>query len=219
LVLVGRELEIKVCGLNTVETAHAAVRAGAHWLGLVLAPSVRRVAPAEARPLVEAVAARWVGVFVDEEPRVVARIARELGLAAVQLHGSESPETCRAVRAETGLPVWKAVRRPGGPEAIAPWWEVADVVLIDSGAGTGRPLPWSRMAVPPPGERPAPVFLAGGLAADNVGRAIAALRPDGVDASSRLERAPGDKDPSRIEAYVAAARVAARVEPASAPSR
>ena len=214
----GSRLEIKVCGLNTVEAARAAVRAGADWLGLVLAPSVRRVAPAEARALLEAVAARWVGVFVDEEPRTVARLARELGLAAVQLHGSETPETCRAVRAETGLPVWKAVCRPDGSEVIAPWWDSADVVLLDSGAGAGRPLAWSATRLPPPGERPVPIFLAGGLAADNVARAIAALSPDGVDASSRLERAPGDKDPARIEAYVAAARGATRPEPTGTPS-
>jgi phosphoribosylanthranilate isomerase len=211
---VGHHLEIKVCGLSTVETARAAVRAGADWLGLVLAPSPRRVYPDDARELVGEVEARWVGVFMDEEPGVIARLARELGLTAVQLHGAESPAACRAVRAEAGVPVWKGVRWSGDPQSIELWSEAADVVLFDSGSGSGRPLPWSEIRIPPPGARPARAFLAGGLAADNVAWAIATLRPDGVDASSRLERAPGDKDVSRIEAYVAAARAAELPDPA-----
>lgn len=213
----GHRLEIKVCGLSTAETARAAVRAGADWLGLVLAPSVRRVDPDHARALVGEVEARWVGVFVDEAPGVIARLARELGLAAVQLHGGESPAACRALRAETGVPVWKGVRWSGDPGSMERWSEAVDVVLFDSGPGSGRPLPWREIRIPPPGARPARVFVAGGLAADNVAQAVAALRPDGVDASSRLERAPGDKDVSRIQAYIAAARAAELINPA--PSR
>ena len=203
-----------MCGLSTVKTARAAMRAGADWLGLVLAPSVRRIEPDDARMLVGEVEAPWVGVFVDEEPGVIARLARELGLSAVQLHGAETPAVCRAVRAEAGVPVWKGVRWSRDPQSMERWSEAADVVLFDSGAGSGRPLPWSEVRIPPPGARPARAFLAGGLAADNVARAVAALRPDGVDASSRLERAPGDKAVSRIEAYVAAARAAELLDPA-----
>ncbi|HUP20621.1 MAG TPA: phosphoribosylanthranilate isomerase [Gemmatimonadota bacterium] len=201
-------IRIKVCGLTEPAGARAAREAGADFLGIVFAPgSPRRLDPARAAALVARVPAAWVGVFVDPVPSDVARIAGALELAAVQLHGDESPDRCREIRAAAGVPVWKALGPGAGP--LEDWAEAVDAVLLDSGAGGGRPLPWRDLAARLERRRPAvPLFLAGGLEASNVAEAIAVLAPDGVDASSRLERSPGLKDPARVRAFVAAARAA-----------
>lgn len=201
---------IKVCGLVDPADAEVARDAGADRLGMVFAPSPRRVDPAHAATLVRRVPAAWVGVFVDPDPAAAADLAQTLGLAAIQLHGDESPETCRQMREAAGREVWKAVRWTGDPGALAAYDDAVDRLLLDPGAGTGARLPWEAIAARL-SDRPRrrPLLVAGGLDADVVGEAIAALRPDGVDASSRLERTPGRKDPDRVRAFVAAARAAA----------
>lgn len=202
---------IKVCGLARPSDARVALQAGADWLGVVLAPSPRRVPLERARELVARVPGPWVGVFVNAGAEDVARAAEALDLAAVQLHGDESPAEARRIRALAGLPVWKAVAWTGDPAPVAEWAGIADAVLLDAGGGarrggTGRTLPWDAIAGRlPAGDRPVPLVLAGGLDAANVARAIETVAPDGVDASSRLETAPGVKDPDRVRAYVEAA--------------
>ncbi|HET6360770.1 MAG TPA: phosphoribosylanthranilate isomerase, partial [Gemmatimonadota bacterium] len=89
---------IKICGITSEEAARSAVEAGVDHLGLVFCPSPRRVSEERATVLTRRVPAAWVGVFADTSPDEVARTASALGLAAIQLHGAESPEECRAVR-------------------------------------------------------------------------------------------------------------------------
>lgn len=203
---------VKVCGITEPDVARAA--AGADRLGLVFAPSPRRVDEATAARLVRAVKAAWVGVFVDADVDRTLALAERLDLAAIQLHGSETPETCRRIRDGSGRPVWKAVRWDADPARVDAWAAEADALLVDAAegdrfGGTGRALPWEDLADRwGRDRRPAPTILAGGLGPDNVARAIEALDPDGVDASSRLERAPGEKDPERVRAFVEAARAA-----------
>ncbi|HUP01589.1 MAG TPA: phosphoribosylanthranilate isomerase [Gemmatimonadota bacterium] len=202
-------MAVKICGINGSQAAEAAVRSGADYLGLVFAPSVRQVSLDRARQLVRRTAARWVGVFVDPDPAAVLEAAAELDLAALQLHGSESPERCGELRSAAGRPVWKALPWTGGPDPIQRYDGAVDAVLLD----TGRPLAWSEIAARfPPAARSVPLLLAGGLDPENVGQAIALVRPDGVDASSRLESAPGVKDPVRMRAFAAAASRAAPAE-------
>jgi phosphoribosylanthranilate isomerase len=129
----------------------------------------------------------------------------------VQLHGSETPERCQVVREKAGVPVWKAI--PGDVAGAEVGYEAAvDALLLDSGkGGTGRILDWAAIVARfPRAERTIPVLLAGGLGPDNIAQAIDAARPDGVDASSRLEQRPGAKDPRLVHAYVLRARAAAR---------
>lgn len=207
---------VKVCGVRRAAVARAALEAGADRLGLVFAPSPRRIDPDEAAALVRSVPSGWVGVFVDAPDGTVARRAEALDLAALQLHGTESPETCRGLGETTGRPVWKALPWTGDPGRLAEYADAVDAILLDAGGGkhpggTGRTLPWDDIAARlAPDRRAVPLILAGGLDAGNVARAIAACRPDGVDASSRLERTPGEKDPDRVRAFVDAARRAAR---------
>lgn len=213
---------VKVCGVVDPAIARAAVRAGADYLGLVFAPSARRVDPDRARRLVDAVPASWVGVFADAPEGEAERACRDLDLAAVQLHGREDEERCRRVREATGRTVWKAVRWDGRPESVERFAGAVDAVLVDAAAdgrgGTGRTLPWREIAERWPVEaRSVPLVLAGGLEAGNVVDAVRIVRPAGVDASSRLERSPGVKDPALVTRFVEAIRDA--FDPVTAETR
>ncbi|HWT00023.1 MAG TPA: phosphoribosylanthranilate isomerase [Pyrinomonadaceae bacterium] len=202
---------VKICGITNLEDAVAAVEAGADALGFnFYRRSPRYVPPEEARRIVAELpqSVMKVGVFVNEgEPAEVARVADEVGLTAVQLHGDESPEYCRAL---DGRFVIKAVRAGADfePERVRSY--EADAILLDAFSekergGTGRVIDWGaarrvRELVPR-------LFLAGGLSPSNVAAAVEAVGPYAVDACSGLESAPGRKDRERVRAFVAAARV------------
>jgi phosphoribosylanthranilate isomerase len=202
---------VKICGITNLEDALAAVEAGADALGFnFYRRSPRYVAPWEARRIAARLprSVMKVGVFVNGgAPEEVARAADEVGLTAVQLHGDEPPEYCRALQ---GRFVIKAVRAGVGfvPESVLEY--EADAILLDAFSdggrgGTGLTVDWGvarrvRELTPR-------LFLAGGLGPDNVADAVGAVGPYAVDACSRLESAPGRKDPSRVRAFVAAARV------------
>ena len=192
----------KVCGLTRSEDAMAAAAAGATHGGLIFAEgSPRRVRLDAARAVRKAAPLRWVGVFADQSDAHIAATARELDLAAVQLHGGETPESVAAVR--KALPahceVWKAVRvtdrLPRRTDTGA------DRVLLD-GPATSQRFDWELLTRYP--ERPA-VVLAGGLRPENV-TAAAALGTYAIDVSSGVESGPGEKDAHRITAFLHARR-------------
>ena len=204
---------VKVCGVRTPEIAEAAIEAGADWLGLVLVPaSPRRVDDAAARVVVDTVRGRadLVGVMLDATPAQCDDAADRYRLAAVQLHGKLQPSTVE----RTAVPVIRAINVVDAVTALREQWWPDCLLLLDaapSGAdglpgGTGTRVDEEVAAAVSRHRR---VILAGGLSADNVAAAIAAIRPLGVDASSALETSPGVKDPARVGAYVRAARAAA----------
>lgn len=205
-------VRIKVCGITNRDDALAAVAAGADALGFnFYTRSPRYVAPSLARSIIEAVPREvWcVGVFVDEEsPAAVARLAEESGVAAVQLHGEESPAYCAAL---SGRPVIKALRVGASfapEEALA---YPADAILLDSFSrrargGTGETFDWSLARRTR--ELVSQLYLAGGLTPENVGRAVRAVRPFAVDVCSGVELAPGRKGAELMGRFVAAARAA-----------
>jgi phosphoribosylanthranilate isomerase len=212
---------VKVCGVRTAEIAEAAIAAGADWLGLVLvAASPRHADDAAARTVVDAVHGRadLVGVMVDATTAECDEAAQRYRLSAVQLHGA----VAKATAAQASVPVIRAINvGQGAPVYTDPWW--ADcTILLDAApdldglpGGTGSRVDEGvAMAL----ARHRRIILAGGLSADNVAGAIAAVRPYGVDASSGLESAPGVKDAARVVAFVEAARSAAEL-PAAARSR
>lgn len=201
---------VKVCGLASATDAAEAVRAGADALGVILAESQRQVTLTEAERIFAAVppfVAR-VGVFVDAPADYVERAVARLSLAAVQFHGSETPERCAAAPA----PVIKAVRvRPDFDtnELDAYRGTIAgllfDTYVEGMDGGTGKTFPWSEVAPLPDW---APVIVAGGLTPVNVGGAIDALAPFGVDVSSGVEERLRQKDRFKLHAFVAAVRAA-----------
>jgi phosphoribosylanthranilate isomerase len=204
---------IKICGITSCEDAALAVGAGADAIGLVFWPrSPRRVDLAAARRIAASLPpfVVRVGVFVNAARDELARASDEVGLDVLQLHGDEPPESVE------GLPrrVLKALRVGDGfePATALRYEGRVGGILLDAGTpqapgGTGRSFDWSLARGVREGARF--LVLAGGLRADNVASAIAAVRPDGVDVSSGVESVPGRKDAQRLRAFVAAARGAA----------
>ena len=202
-------VKVKVCGITSPEDARVAADAGADAIGLVFAESPRRVSAPQAREISAALpeGAAKVGVFVDEEPEEVLRIAREVGLDYAQLHGDETAEEVAAVR-EGGLKVIKAlrVRDAGSLEAIGEYG--ADLLLLDAYServrgGTGERFDWG-LAKWLKGY--ANILVSGGLSPENVREVVELFEPYGVDASSSLEDSPGKKNRDTVRRFVSAAK-------------
>jgi phosphoribosylanthranilate isomerase len=187
---------VKICGITNVEDAHAAVEAGASAIGFNFWPRSPRHLEPEAAPAVLAAVPKsvWkVGVFVDEPAENVTRIARELGLDVVQLHGSaQAPASLRIWRAKNVNDDFDLNQIPGGAEAF-----LFDAPAGERHGGTGTVFDWTKLE----GVR-YKFLLAGGLDGSNVGEAIRRLRPWGVDACSRLESAPGKKDHALMKTFI-----------------
>ena len=195
---------VKICGITRREDAEAAVGAGADALGFVFWPgSPRYIDPFRARairsvlpPFVTA-----VGVFVDQPAEHVNGVAGLVQLGAVQLHGEESIGYAQTMH----RPVVKAIALhddAGSAADDVEIWPERVLVLLDvhdpvRRGGTGRTIDWSAAAAVARRRR---VVLAGGLTAENVGEAIARVRPFGIDVSSGVELSPGIKDHGRLKA-------------------
>jgi phosphoribosylanthranilate isomerase len=206
---------VKICGITSEADALLAVGLGADALGFIFAPSPRQMTPGAVSDIVKRVPPEvlTVGVFRDESPRRVVEIANTVGLGAVQLHGHESIEDAQWVAARVGTTI-KAFA--AGESAIARFEEFGcDYILIDGASpGSGEVFDW-RLAEGVVDHRR--LFVSGGLHAGNVARAIVHLHPRGVDVSTGVERAPGEKDPQKIAAFVAAVRVGAAEVAAAHP--
>jgi phosphoribosylanthranilate isomerase len=200
-------VRVKVCGNTAIETAMAAVEAGADMVGFIMAPGTPRTVTVEqAREIVRRLPATvdTVGVFVDRPVAEVAQVAAEAGFTVVQLHGRET----WAEFAELPYPTIKALRLEDASTAASIDWPPMGLVLADTHAagmlgGTGQTFPWQWVADLAMRHR---LVVSGGLSSENVGAAVVALQPWGVDASSRLESSPGVKDADLVRAFVAAAR-------------
>ncbi|MGO9257725.1 MAG: phosphoribosylanthranilate isomerase [Bryobacteraceae bacterium] len=192
---------VKVCGITNAEDAELACAAGATAIGFnFYALSPRYIVPELAAAIRTPPGVRRVGVFVNEARETVERIARAAALDVAQLHGDETPADYPA-----GLAVWKATRVAGPLNALPFLNCPIEALLLDGPAGakyggSGKSFQWRLAAY-----SPMRVILAGGLDASNVAQAIAAARPWGVDACSRIESAPGRKDPVKMTAFLAAA--------------
>jgi phosphoribosylanthranilate isomerase len=211
---------VKICGLNDPPSTTAAVEGGARYLGFVFyPPSPRAVTP----ELAAGLAARapgdrtLVGVFVDPDDALLERVLARVPLHALQLHGAETPERVRAIKARTGRIVIKAlpVAEPEDLAAIPGHAEVADMILFDARApkepgrlpgGNGLAFDWRLLQDLRLGR---PWLLSGGLSVANLEAAVALCRPPAVDVSSGVERRPGQKDPATIRRFLDLARALA----------
>lgn len=204
---------VKVCGITRERDAWLAAELGAAALGFnFYQPSPRFITPQAARGIIRTLPPLIlaVGVFAEEtDPEHVARVARQAGVSAVQLHASrfgttEKPlEDFRIIRAV-------AIREGALPEG---WDELsADAFLLDAydpemRGGTGKSFDWrlAREAA-----RFRTIILAGGLTPENAARAIRQARPFAVDVASGVESSPGKKDVGRLRAFFAAVAEADR---------
>ena len=199
-------VRVKICGIRTLEEGRTAVEAGADALGFNLWPrSPRYVSPESAREIVAEISpfVTCIGVFVNEEAGRVRRLASDLGLAAVQLHGDEPPEYCSGLDT---LKVIKAIRvGPQFEPALLKSYRVS-AILLDakikgSYGGTGRTFDWS-FAIEAMQHRP--IILSGGLNENNIVDAIEQVRPAAIDVCSGVEAEPGRKDLDKLRSFMAA---------------
>jgi phosphoribosylanthranilate isomerase len=185
---------VKICGITNREDAVAAVEAGASALGFNFYPkSPRFITPSVAAEISAGLNILKVGVFVNEGD--TSKIAMQVNLDIIQLHGDETPGDI-----PPNFRVWKAFKVTPDWDATVTSRFIVEAFLLDGPTpGEGEPFDWTRAA----GMRK--IILAGGLGPDNVAEAIRQARPWGVDACSRLERAPGIKDHDKMRRFVRAA--------------
>ncbi|HZQ14039.1 MAG TPA: phosphoribosylanthranilate isomerase [Pseudolabrys sp.] len=211
-------LTVKICGLRTPQALDVALESGADLVGFVFfPPSPRNLGLEAARALGERVAGRAgkVALTVDATDETLLDIVNALKPDMLQLHGKETPERVVAVRTRFRLPVMKALpiadRADLSPIRI--YAKVADRLIFDARppkeatrpGGLGTPFDWTLLAGIDPG---IPFMLSGGLDAGNVAQALRITRAPGVDVSSGVERAPGEKDAAKIREFIRAARAA-----------
>lgn len=201
---------IKVCGLTRVDDAVACARLGADFIGLVFVDSSPRNvqvphAIAIARAVRNEAPVSIVGVFRNADPAAVQRIAGEVALDFVQLHGNVDDGSI----ASLGFPAIKAYSIgtdvPDVDAHPSASWSLFDTHDAVRGGGTGRVFDWSLLD---DRVRTRPFFLAGGLSADNVGDAVRRVRPDAVDVSTGVETVPGIKDPMKVRDFIEKVRAA-----------
>ncbi|WP_026791555.1 phosphoribosylanthranilate isomerase [Pleomorphomonas oryzae] len=207
---------VKICGLSTSESLEWALSAGADLVGFVYFQKSPRHLSAEAAALLARQVkgrAKTVVLTVDATDDLLDHLMATIAPDFVQLHGRESPDRVAEVRRRVGRPVIKALGI-GTAEDVATarsYSGVADLLLFDAKppkdssrpGGLGVTFDWSLLE-----GASSPFLLSGGLDPTNVYDAVRQVRPSGVDVSSGVESAPGQKDEARIRAFVAAARAA-----------
>ena len=216
---------IKVCGVTDPENAAAVADCGVDALGLNFYPkSKRAIDQTTARAIIDRVgrAAACVGLFVNEPAGAAIETARRLGLRSVQLHADDPRsviESLRAVRSRD-LIVTLAVPLTSDRDVLdllefgrrrrVPFRLLLDAAVPGEHGGTGQRCDWAAASrVQRTLDDPFGLLLAGGLTPGNVGEAVRAVQPSGVDVASGVESSPGTKDIDAVRRFVAAARAAA----------
>jgi phosphoribosylanthranilate isomerase len=207
---------VKICGITNRDDALFAVEAGASAIGFnFFRDSPRYISPTGASIIAAKIpSCVWkVGIFVNETPETIARIALDAGLDVAQLYGTAEARgirVWRAIKATESLLAYIKDEAVKAVPANEPQWshandENAEAVLLDTPSddlhgGTGTSFDWSRAK-----GLPKQIIIAGGLDATNVRHAIKQAKPWGVDACSRLEKSPGLKDHDKVREFVKAA--------------
>lgn len=205
--------QIKICGLTDPDLVRFTAQAGADWIGFVFAEaSPRFVTEAAAASLLMQVGrATPVALLVDPDDAQIDRIVA-LGFPVLQLHGSETPDRVAAIKARTGLEIWKAIGVAEADDLMrAATFAAADRLLIDArppkdadrAGGHGLPFDWTLLEG---WTAPGPWLLAGGLTPENVADAVRRTGAPGVDVSSGVERLRGLKDRERVTAFINAVK-------------
>jgi phosphoribosylanthranilate isomerase len=211
-------LLVKICGLRTPETLDAALDAGADAVGFVFfLASPRNISFDEARALGARVNGRAlkVALSVDADDALLEQIVEALSPDLLQFHGSETPARVAAVQQRFGIPVMKVlpVAEAADLAVVPAYAAIADRIMFDARpprdatrpGGLGKPFDWHVLE-----KLDVPFMLSGGLDASNVAEALAITHAAGIDVSSGVERAPGEKDAQKIRDFIRAARAAAR---------
>ena len=197
--------QVKICGMRRPEDIRHANRLRPEMIGFVFwKPSKRYVSPDEAAKLRSILddGITPVGVFVDEDPRVVADIATNGTIDMIQLHGAEDEEYIHGLRKLTDAPIIRTFCVRSEEDLVKASGSSADMVLLDNGKGTGQTFDWTLMR-----DLGRDFILSGGLSESNVGDAVRRFHPFAVDVSSAVET-DGFKDRSKMERFIDAVRSA-----------
>jgi len=211
-----RRALVKICGLTESSDAVTAERHGADFLGFVLSTGFgRSVSSDRIDDIAAATSARRVAVLVDEPVDRATELARRLGAAVVQLHGSEPASVVRRVRDAGPWQVWKAIRAGSlqdVADAVLHYGDIVDGFLVEGrkpgvvgGGGVGLTLDPTELRARLPVDRD--FVLAGGLTPDSVQAAVERYRPHVVDVSSGVEVRPGAKDEEAVRRFIHHARL------------
>ncbi|PIG95256.1 phosphoribosylanthranilate isomerase [Gloeocapsopsis sp. IPPAS B-1203] len=196
-------MRVKICGITKPEQGQAIAQLGATALGFICVPaSPRYITATQIQAIVSRIPQHFerIGVFANTTCAEIFQVVTDGDLTGVQLHGDESPEFCTRLRQSlpTGVEIIKALRVRNS-QALAQtnfYVDCVDTLLLDAYhpqmlGGTGKTIDWITLQQFCPS---CPWLLAGGLTPENVNDALDRLKPDGIDLSSGVERAPGDKD-------------------------
>ena len=201
--------KVKICGITNLKDAEAAVKAGCDALGFVFYKKSRRyVRPEKVKEITKKLPKRIAkaGVFVNAREKEILRIAKLCKLDILQFHGNESPEFCRKFK---GYKIIKAFRIKDELDLkqvlrYKTFAYLFDTFVKSKIGGTGKKFDWKLIRHIDNIKRP--VFLSGGLTAENVKQAINAVRPHWVDVSSSVEEKPGKKDHKKLTRFIRAAK-------------
>jgi phosphoribosylanthranilate isomerase len=199
-------MRVKICGITQPHQSVAIASLGATALGFICVPtSPRYVTASQIKAAVAELpnTVDTIGVFADASILEINQTVVDSGLTGVQLHGDESPEFCYQLRQSLpNVEILKAIRVRSLEhlETAANYSKYIDTLLLDAYhpqqlGGTGQTLDWKMLEQFSPN---CPWFLAGGLTPDNVVEALSQIKPSGIDLSSGVERAPGDKDLDKV---------------------
>ncbi len=197
--------QVKICGMRRPEDIRHANRLRPEMIGFVFWKSSKRyVSPDEAAKLRSILddGITPVGVFVDEDPKVVADIATNGTIDMIQLHGAEDEEYIHGLRKLTDAPIIRTFCVRSEEDLVKASGSSADMVLLDNGKGTGQTFDWTLMR-----DLGRDFILSGGLSESNVGDAVRRFHPFAVDVSSAVET-DGFKDRSKMERFIDAVRSA-----------
>ncbi len=199
-------MRIKICGITQPQQGKAIASLGATALGFICVPaSPRYVKVDQIRAVVEQLPEKIdkIGVFANSTALEITQTVVNSGLTGVQLHGDESSEFCQQLRQLLpSVEILKAlrIRSVEDIDKAATYTATADTLLLDAYdpqqlGGTGTTLDWVMLQQFSPS---CPWFLAGGLTPNNILEALTQVNPSGIDLSSGVERAPGDKDLDKV---------------------
>lgn len=211
--------KIKICGLTNDKDALWATNLGADYLGFnFYKGSARKISPELAKKIITSLPpfVSSVGVFVNEEIKTVLKIVKKCNLSLVQLHREETPEYCEKLKVESlklKVGIIKAVRIKDEKslEIIPQYLDKVDYFLLDTyvegvEGGTGETFNWNLAVKAKELVGSKPIFLAGGLTAENVQEAIRKIQPYAVDVASSVERLPRRKDYEKMKNFIQAVR-------------
>ncbi|MCC0178762.1 phosphoribosylanthranilate isomerase [Waterburya agarophytonicola K14] len=200
-------MRVKICGLTQVNQAQEIVTQGANSLGFICVErSPRYIPPEKIKAIAISLPSKIdkVGVFADHSLAEITKTVAIARLTSVQLHGAESPDFCDRLRQALppNIELIKAfrIKTPTSLEDVEAYLDRVDTLLLDAYhpqmlGGTGHTIDWQDLQQ---FHSSLPWMLAGGLTPDNINDALSRLKPDGIDLSSGVERAPGDKDLTKV---------------------